>query len=1307
MRTILIWLALSALPVFGLDNCVRLTEGASQAQTNRPITIYRFFAKGEIANYPRPKVDGDFPGAWQADVKNRWQDNSVQAAYISWRQSFISGQTVTACFEDSASTSSDPSNPGLTQTELVNFNTGGGTGSWDVAVSTTLAGIEHVMNAKTMISGGAFSYWLRGPVVTRVLVEDTTSPNPLYDTGYEYDFTENTSDGWTAPLGTWMNSSVAKWHMLTWQPMRISGSSVTKGATTTFTRAAHGLTNDQSVGIYCGTQIGYGNCSANWSTVQAEYTITVTGPDTFTIPLDSSAWAAPSSSDYFNFAASRFQLGVGDANTYNPDNALAFRLNGKQYEVLVRDGGVQTTFALTAYVSDSSNLGDQLPSYASFVADGAAKRITVFYWRGGESQQTITACPSGCDITVSADFFSKSFLPLKVSTDGSGNAVPMQAANLLRGSRWKEPTAEKYKSFHPTFMLSFYPATGGASPWSGVEAETILMNPWTSRFQGLFLENLSIRTEATLSTEQFSQNYWVLSATGAFSRVVWSGTPPARIDYDFNLDYMVHSRIIPPFDSRNPEPESTLTTLLSDYDSSVGTEDVQHCITQQANCNGGYSCCGLWLKSMGAAGGRGDLGLHPNWYAMVLFTMGNSNYALQKRRDAWDKLLVGNGDAGFSWTIHHRESDTSYPTYNYPGDASASSFGRYISLRARPQLFNLGRWADPGGAQAFSPSCTAVPCSWAHPDAIYRRNDGKDTAHQPNVSALPFLLTGRYSYLLSVWAWASFNISSASPGCGAVGARCNDLGVDYLDGALRGMAWNLRSYVYAAVLTPDGMPEKDYFRHIARVQDEFFEGQFGITNGNATSTTCTGADVVGQATDYASSTHSPFSNNATNGMVPNGYNRRFGLVEGGIAAGYKPTITINGTQVPAASVCLQGTVGCSWYYRPGDAFVEQDASLPPLALGDTISVTGYRTRFSSPWCAGYNFTNGYSGALGFPGIWNSPRYDNPQVNEYTSNPPWANAPHNGIGNGGQAWYMSVFMGEVYAWARSLGIQSTGAKTMFQFSGERMASWFIGLATSRFTNKLWLSLYSGPSWNKDGRPFQNWSEIAEYVVPTLTLTNAIDSATTSIAVTAAKGPFFIAALNSTPVYWKVDNEYIRVCSWTGNTATATVCPDGRGYLGTAAAEHSQGASIQVYPIFHNTVDYTANALMALAFAQDIKTPTGSGKQAWENLVSVIHDYNTSSWNNQPKLRIRAKDEIANLRVATAASSVTLRYVAPDGRACKYAVAPGLSSSDDSSDTSDGGGSRERAVTVSGLNGGQSYAYRVTCGTARKTNQVVVP
>jgi hypothetical protein len=191
MRLILIILA--AFPAYGLDNCVRLTEGASQSQSNRPVTIYRFFAKGDIAAYPKPVIGGVTPADWQADIKNRWQDNSVQAAYISWRQTLASGQTVTACFENSADTSSNPSNTGLTQQQMVDFDTGGGTGSWGMALETTLGGITHQMNAKAMISAGKFSYWLRGPVVTRALVEDTTSPNPLYDTGYEFDSAANAS----------------------------------------------------------------------------------------------------------------------------------------------------------------------------------------------------------------------------------------------------------------------------------------------------------------------------------------------------------------------------------------------------------------------------------------------------------------------------------------------------------------------------------------------------------------------------------------------------------------------------------------------------------------------------------------------------------------------------------------------------------------------------------------------------------------------------------------------------------------------------------------------------------------------------------------------------------------------------------------------------------------------------------------------------------------------------------------------------------------------------------------------------------
>lgn len=194
----LIILMIAALPAFGLSNCVTLHEAARLASSQRPVMIHRWFAEGEIAGYPRPFIGGVAPSAWQADVKARWDDGTVRLAYISWRQDLSANGSVTACFENSTNRSSAGDDSAtnaaaLSQAQMLAFDTGSGAGSWNGIIEATLNSIRYSANAKTMLTDGNWSYWLRGPVVTWAIAEDRTSALS-YDFGWQY-----SGGAWGAP----------------------------------------------------------------------------------------------------------------------------------------------------------------------------------------------------------------------------------------------------------------------------------------------------------------------------------------------------------------------------------------------------------------------------------------------------------------------------------------------------------------------------------------------------------------------------------------------------------------------------------------------------------------------------------------------------------------------------------------------------------------------------------------------------------------------------------------------------------------------------------------------------------------------------------------------------------------------------------------------------------------------------------------------------------------------------------------------------------------------------------------------------
>jgi hypothetical protein len=172
--------------LFALNNSVTIYEATGAAQPGRPISAARWFARGEILHFPAPYLLGGVAiTPWQADVKTRWSDGSVQFAIVSFRWDLPPNGKVTAEFRDSTDSSSSPGNSGLSAAELLAFNGG----HWGAKIETTANSVVEGADARSMLSAlGAASdqvrCWLCGPVVTQMIVEDRTTARS-FDWGYQ------------------------------------------------------------------------------------------------------------------------------------------------------------------------------------------------------------------------------------------------------------------------------------------------------------------------------------------------------------------------------------------------------------------------------------------------------------------------------------------------------------------------------------------------------------------------------------------------------------------------------------------------------------------------------------------------------------------------------------------------------------------------------------------------------------------------------------------------------------------------------------------------------------------------------------------------------------------------------------------------------------------------------------------------------------------------------------------------------------------------------------------------------------------
>jgi hypothetical protein len=161
------------------------TDGVNR--TNFPVTFGRAFKQGEFTQCLQPVAGGSPISNYQVDVKNRWPDGSVKFADVSL---IVSSLPALGAASVTFQPASSCNNSGyLSQSQMVNFNSG----SWGAQIRVTAAGTTVTRDASTMLSytdpgSNSFGdckndYWLQGPVVTAVIVQDCTTAT-AYDFGW-------------------------------------------------------------------------------------------------------------------------------------------------------------------------------------------------------------------------------------------------------------------------------------------------------------------------------------------------------------------------------------------------------------------------------------------------------------------------------------------------------------------------------------------------------------------------------------------------------------------------------------------------------------------------------------------------------------------------------------------------------------------------------------------------------------------------------------------------------------------------------------------------------------------------------------------------------------------------------------------------------------------------------------------------------------------------------------------------------------------------------------------------------------------
>src|SRR5208337_3387226 len=149
----------------GGRNGIIVYSTSGSTQTNRFVSIGRFFKQGDIPDFAQAVVGGT-PLLTQCDVKNRWGDGSLKFGIISFIVPNVATGGTAVSFQDQAT----GNNTGyLVQGDMLNPQ-------YDFDGVMRLTGTANPsISARSMLQAGDFRYWLQGPIVTAVILEDRNS----------------------------------------------------------------------------------------------------------------------------------------------------------------------------------------------------------------------------------------------------------------------------------------------------------------------------------------------------------------------------------------------------------------------------------------------------------------------------------------------------------------------------------------------------------------------------------------------------------------------------------------------------------------------------------------------------------------------------------------------------------------------------------------------------------------------------------------------------------------------------------------------------------------------------------------------------------------------------------------------------------------------------------------------------------------------------------------------------------------------------------------------------------------------------
>lgn len=346
---------------------------------------------------------------------------------------------------------------------------------------------------------------------------------------------------------------------------------------------------------------------------------------------------------------------------------------------------------------------------------------------------------------------------------------------------------DSYKPFRPIFHATFF---------SGINKVRVRFIGEIAHTESIedMVYAIALKTGNASATTVYSKSTFTHYGASRWTKEFWIGGTPSRISINENLSYLRETYFFPNYDTSKTISQATIANDYF-YWQNAATDIFDN---------------GQWMKAMGAAGARPDIGPTTSWAVQWLYTGDIRS----------QEITFKQADLAPAWPVHFREGD---PNKLYlRNDTVTKGLGKAISVTDRkttcfacgynynytdPQdkIVPVGNWTDGG---------------WVPEDA-----------HQPDICSPHYILTGDYFYLEEMYFWASWSAhylngaaTMYSWGRGPTGAEGG------LTGQIRAQAWVFRNRALAAFCAPDNSDEKKYFDALTQDAIEVWEGAHDLQN---------------------------------------------------------------------------------------------------------------------------------------------------------------------------------------------------------------------------------------------------------------------------------------------------------------------------------------------------------------------------------------------------------------------------------------------------------------------------------------------